>query len=444
MTLFSHLPTIFHITHPKAGSHWIYQVLAASALPRIVEPLFPRSRHFTAQPILPGMIYPAVYLTRDEFETVSVPEAHLKFVVIRDLRDTLISAYFSFRYSHVPLYIPAEHYRRVQLNSRSLVDGLRHTMHLFLPLIARIQTSWIKANVLVIRYEELLQDEYGQFERLLEHCQIKLPVEQLHQIVLTCSFQQLSGRPKGAEDIMSHYRKGVAGRVPIPEIPEMVITETLLTSLDSRMVLALLDQRYELDRAYKRQEEDRKRAFEQFKRALTPLPPLALQSDLITTGQGWHQAETYQEETFCWIANDAELIIHAPTGQHTRLSLEVEPGPGLNGQPLRLQLLDETGQIVATAAEAIGRQTVEMSLPIVAGDQVVFRLHLEGGGYPTPHDPRILNFRIFRFGWVGLPSTGTEVNTSPSEQNLPESLDPATLRRHGPGIIARALRFLSK
>jgi hypothetical protein len=148
-----------------------------------------------------------------------------------------------------------------------------------------------------------------------------------------------------------------------------------------------------------------------------PIPGPFDASAVLELGDNWYPLETFNGETFRWVNNDAELIIHRPTGQHTTLSLEVEPGPGLKGQPLQFQLLDQAGQIVATAAQVISRQTVEMTLPINPGQRAVFRLHIEGGGGPTPNDLRILNFRVFRIGWAGptLSPPGGVINSS--EQN---------------------------
>jgi hypothetical protein len=58
-----------------------------------------------------------------------------------------------------------------------------------------------------------------------------------------------------------------------------------------------------------------------------------------------------------------------------------------------------------------------MTLPINPGQRAVFRLHIEGGGGPTPNDLRILNFRVFRIGWAGptLSPPGGVINSS--EQN---------------------------
>jgi FkbM family methyltransferase len=124
----------------------------------------------------------------------------------------------------------------------------------------------------------------------------------------------------------------------------------------------------------------------------------AAHSDAITTGQGWYPFEHYRGQTFRWVANDAELIIREPTGTRQTLSLEVEPGPGVGSRPFMLQVLDEKGHPAATA-EVKGRRVIHMRLPIVKGQSAIFRLHVEGGGIPVPNDPRILNFRVFRYGW---------------------------------------------
>ena len=64
------------------------------------------SQHSPSEPAdRQGHIYPTLYVTRDEFETVTVPDPYLKFLVIRDLRDVLVSDYFYWKHSHVPLHL---------------------------------------------------------------------------------------------------------------------------------------------------------------------------------------------------------------------------------------------------------------------------------------------------------------------------------------------------
>ena len=94
--------TVFHVTHWKAGSQWIYKILNALAPERIVPPRIGEAQ-LLFTPLKSGAIYPAVYLTRGQLQSLTLPAKNRKFVIIRDLRDTLVSAYYSLRYSHAPM-----------------------------------------------------------------------------------------------------------------------------------------------------------------------------------------------------------------------------------------------------------------------------------------------------------------------------------------------------
>ncbi|HZJ73048.1 MAG TPA: hypothetical protein VFF36_19095, partial [Planctomycetota bacterium] len=109
-------PTVFHITHHKAGSQWIHRIFHALAYDRLVLPEM-QDVQFLERPIQPGKIYPTLYVTREQFESVAVPRDSRRFVVIRDLRDSLVSAYFSLRYSHPQM---SEHLQA----SRQTLSGL--------------------------------------------------------------------------------------------------------------------------------------------------------------------------------------------------------------------------------------------------------------------------------------------------------------------------------
>ncbi len=120
----------------------------------------------------------------------------------------------------------------------------------------------------------------------------------------------------------------------------------------------------------------------------------------IFLGGGWYPLEVEEGKTFRWVNNDAEVIITDPGGKQQELRLEVASGPGLNGGPFELQVLDADGQVVA-AAEAPDRGVVDLPLPLTAGEGHIFRLHVEGGGHErTTDNPRILNFRVFSIGWA--------------------------------------------
>jgi hypothetical protein len=100
--------------------------------------------------------------------------------------------------------------------------------------------------------------------------------------------------------------------------------------------------------------------------------------------KGWYPLETFNDETFRWVSNDATIAV--PDGR-SAFELEVESGPGLDFAPFRLDVRGP-GEPKATAVS--GRTTLAIPGP---GEYV---LHAEGGGKRTADDKRVLNFRVFR------------------------------------------------
>jgi len=239
-------PTIFHITHWKAGSQWIAEILKQSAPERFI-PMEIADPHgmggsgtlnFYMNPLRRGKIYGTVYLTREQFQNVvfdpiwriKEPDGfyfrravlnwwnygirqspYRAFIVIRDLRDTLISLYFSAKYSHKVVSDQLSEIKR-QLESLNEEDGLMYMLDVVLQSCAEIQISWLESqDLLLLRYEDILGNEYTFFENLIEHCQINVNRERLHGIIRYNIFEAATGRKPGQEDIYSHLRKGVAG-----------------------------------------------------------------------------------------------------------------------------------------------------------------------------------------------------------------------------------------
>jgi hypothetical protein len=205
-------PTVFHITHYKAGSRWIHRILRNCVKDRIVV-VHDELREFLEDPIKPGGVYSAVYVTREQFESVSVPPDSRRFVIIRDLRDTLVSGYFSLKLSHAKFEVDDVTSFRGRLQTMGFEDGLMQTLEEWLPVNAEIQRSWVEAGEPVIRYEDLLERDYEILEpTLLERCELGVPRGRLRRAIENQSFEQLSGgRSRGEEALDSHYRKGIAG-----------------------------------------------------------------------------------------------------------------------------------------------------------------------------------------------------------------------------------------
>ncbi|MEO7142856.1 MAG: hypothetical protein ABI165_05065, partial [Bryobacteraceae bacterium] len=113
---------------------------------------------------------------------------------------------------------------------------------------------------------------------------------------------------------------------------------------------------------------------------------------------GWYPPETYHGELFRWVDNDAIITVPPVTAKDGPLQLELEPGPGAGGQPLVIRVLDPAGRQVQ-AAEIHSREILKL-FPPVSRSTVSYRLQVEGGGKRTSNDPRILNFRVFRAGFL--------------------------------------------
>jgi hypothetical protein len=217
-------PTIFHITHWKAGSQWVRGVLTEAQPWRVVPPIADQS-HFSGLELVPGAIYTPLYVDKDTFRGVVGPEAfgageqgggpHRAFVVVRDLRDTLISWYFSLRYSHDEARQHGILGDRRRLNDLSIEDGLKFRIAERYLDFATIQMTWLGgqggAGVPMYRYEDMLRDEQGVFAAIFAYCGFDTPDEQRRDIVWRYRFEHVSGRARGQEDKAAHERKGIAG-----------------------------------------------------------------------------------------------------------------------------------------------------------------------------------------------------------------------------------------
>jgi len=199
------------VTHWKAGSQWLRVILKDLYGPATVPP-----ENFETQllsrPILSGKIYVCAYLSKQEFDSLSTPGRCRRIVLIRDLRDTLISAYFSISQSHVVDTPLVEKWRTV-LSRLNQEDGMIYLLELWLPFCGNIQRSWFESGERVFRLEDCMANASDTLAQMFGDCW-GLPVERqrMEDVTARHSFEKLSGgREPGQEDVKSHYRKGVHG-----------------------------------------------------------------------------------------------------------------------------------------------------------------------------------------------------------------------------------------
>ncbi len=207
--------TFFHLTHWKAASQWLRMIITDLYGPATVAPEH-LEMQLLSRPILSGKIYLCAYLSKQEFDLLSMPGRCRRIVLIRDLRDTMISFYFSLRYSHEfdPVQMPWMTKWRIILSRLNEEDGMMYFLERGLCACADIQRSWLESGEKnVFRLEDCIADACGTLGQMFDSGW-GLPVETRHlqDVVSRYSFEKLSGgRERGEEDTKSHYRKGVHG-----------------------------------------------------------------------------------------------------------------------------------------------------------------------------------------------------------------------------------------
>lgn len=222
--------TVFHCSPHRAASQWIRRLLSS---PRVaaatgmtyfhyeeqwyggLDPRPVRERFFS-EAFPTGAICGPMFVSVQGLRSIPKPREWRAFYVLRDPRDLLVSLYFSDRYSHRLMGNLAE--LRGRLGRLSVPEGIGL-------LIREWQTvgyfdairSWLDVppgdpNILLVRYEELT-GEAGvlAFRRLFDHLRLAVADGDLCQLLTENSFEALTGRTQGQEDIYAHLRRGVPG-----------------------------------------------------------------------------------------------------------------------------------------------------------------------------------------------------------------------------------------
>lgn len=114
-------------------------------------------------------------------------------------------------------------------------------------------------------------------------------------------------------------------------------------------------------------------------------------------GPNWYPFEYWEGTYFRWLKNDG--VIYFDRMEANQLDVDLEPGPGMNGQPCTICLFDGRGLLVGKATIA-GRQRIQFDLRSLEVRNQILRFQVQGGGASIPTDPRILNVRFFSIRWL--------------------------------------------
>ena len=217
------MPTLMHITHPKAGSTWITVVLHEL----FGESVAPRGRGVAeatggdlAQHVFEaGRVYPSMFMTREQVLAHPELDGCKRFIVIRDLRDTLAALYFSLKMS-----LPSEgqgrgNELRDALNKRDEETGLLYLIDERLGDIAAIQASWLKQGEIVLRYEELLGNSFDLLrDAFIQRLALPVSERALTRAIRCAPIERGApagkphGRRSGAPDWRNHFTPKIRAR----------------------------------------------------------------------------------------------------------------------------------------------------------------------------------------------------------------------------------------
>ena len=199
----------FHVTHWKAGSQWIADLFELMAPDRVVRPQVGERQLFLDR-IRPEGLYVASYVTREQLQLVTADPDPQAVVVLRDLRDTLVSAYFSVRYSHA-LMTDAIAAMRGQLAACSEEAGMLALLENWLPACAMIQSSWLESGAEIHRYESVFNDVEPFLQSAARHAGVECSAVQVQQLVARQATRDHRHKSDSADSRMNHHRHGVPG-----------------------------------------------------------------------------------------------------------------------------------------------------------------------------------------------------------------------------------------
>lgn len=201
------VPTLLHLTHPKAGSSWIAAVLQEL----FGDKLAPRGRRVAEASggeldrhvFVPGRVYPAMFMTRGEVLAHPELDGCKRFVVIRDLRDTMVSLFYSLKLAGAPELDGLATDLSNLIHSDDEEAGLLQVLDTRMAQIAEIQTSWFKQGEIVLRYESLLQNSVAVLREAFIR-RLGLPISENELI------RAINSAPgeRGAHAARSRGRKG--------------------------------------------------------------------------------------------------------------------------------------------------------------------------------------------------------------------------------------------
>jgi hypothetical protein len=182
-----HSDDIFVVGYPKSGNTWLQNLIAGAAYGVLAEFAPPKLVHLDLVPDVHQKKFYKRYSSPMFFKSHHLPRPEYRKVVylLRDGRDAMVSYY--------------QMWRR-QGRSVDFLEMVQTGRNLFPCKWHEHVEAWLnnpfKAQLLIIRYEDLKADPIPQLQRLCQFAKLERPREHLERVTESCSFQKLQTREK--------------------------------------------------------------------------------------------------------------------------------------------------------------------------------------------------------------------------------------------------------
>ena len=204
------VPTLLHLTHVKAGSTWmtviLHDLFHEHVAPRGARVAEASGGDLSRHVFEAGQVYPSMFMAREEVLAHAELNGCKRFIIIRDLRDTLAALYFSMKLSAA-----SENALFEILLPEGDEAGLLQMLDTRIARIAAIQSSWLKQGEIVLRYEDLMENSFDLLRDAFIR-RLALPVSEsaLNKAIRAAPAER--GRRTGAIDWRKHFTPKVRER----------------------------------------------------------------------------------------------------------------------------------------------------------------------------------------------------------------------------------------
>jgi hypothetical protein len=114
----------------------------------------------------------------------------------------------------------------------------------------------------------------------------------------------------------------------------------------------------------------------------------------IRLGEGWYPVERFKGQTFRWMENDGRLFVAVDGATHATLRMLLEVGPSIGARQAAVTVRDGHGRSLSHTM-LTGRGVVAVPLQQLQPGENELVVATAGANKHVPHDPRILNLRLF-------------------------------------------------